>query len=316
MKSTVHIAHRSRQSPQRRHEKPVLQAGGNPRQLRERVRKSFAHAAPADIAQLLSDSGNRTLGQMLKTAHTPDAGAIHDLRVQLRRFIETVHIASLAGSLPGPELRVVLARLRTIRRLGGKIRDLDVQAAWARKVRPGQAEADPVFPMTRAKFRDSRQSMIHTLGRRLNTCIVTNFSSRGLPGAAPARRDAAARLSATESVLRRIVHNIDVLHRRCGRALKTRRDHPVHRARIAAKKLRYSCEIAARSGTPGMAPIISRLKQFQTLTGDLHDACLLREHCLQYAAASHQLPTMEALHRRLHKQAMAAVQRIHRWTAE
>jgi CHAD domain-containing protein len=95
----------------------------------------------------------------------------------------------------------------------------------------------------------------------------------------------------------------------------------LHRVRIAAKKLRYTLEMAFDAGVRPAGPLVTRLKRVQDSLGRLHDLQVLLGHVaeVQAAAPGRQLPkgsldqvaqALERECRHLHAQYVAAVPRL------
>jgi CHAD domain-containing protein len=90
-------------------------------------------------------------------------------------------------------------------------------------------------------------------------------------------------------------------------------EEQIHRARIAAKHLRYLIEPFAEE-LPGAAPVIERLKSLQNAYGDVHDAHVfmaeLRAALLEAETSPPRerdvVPGLEALIRALHARGLQA----------
>jgi len=74
-------------------------------------------------AQLASRLGQLTF-QVRRTANVQDADSIHDLRVAIRRFSQSV--VAFSSLLPKQETKKILKRLNRMMDAAGKVRDRDV----------------------------------------------------------------------------------------------------------------------------------------------------------------------------------------------
>ncbi len=235
---------------------------------------------PANLAAFFRHAEERVLGQVIAAAHAPDAEAIHDLRVTLRRFAELLQTARIAGLLPDGKGRRLLRRIRDIRRLGGDVRDIDVLLELLSR-RPGVRHS-PKQPGEAASGRrclklfQKRKGLVKKLQTELRKLIAGGFLAM-LNRRLTATGRTALPTPTTGHIRRRVMVNRRNFVGACKVAAAKGNDRLIHRARIAAKKLRYSYELASEAGVADLQPILRRLKKFQKITGDLHDAHLAME---------------------------------------
>ncbi|MBI4676357.1 MAG: CHAD domain-containing protein [Elusimicrobia bacterium] len=197
-----------------------------------------------------------------------DSEALHDFRVALRRLrvVLRLYRQAFRGRVP----RISLKRVRKLARDTNEARDTEVLEArlkgWADDLKPGHLPGADVLRRRLAKgrpedgrgFIDAAGKEFHSLEGLLRPALlaVASTEERGPSfGAASAAllrdagRDLRRRLSAIKTA-------ID--------------DGPVHKARIAGKRLRYLLEpFQSRSFLCRKA--IGRLKKLQEDLGDIHD---------------------------------------------
>ena len=205
----------------------------------------------------------------------PDAEAVHDLRVAVRRVRSLLRVfPGLAGSAP-PGLEVALGGWASA--LGG-VRDADVVGALVAEVsRPLAARLEPRLAQAR---RQAIAELAYDARSPRHAALVTAVAD--LPETAVLPRHARRDARRAESVARR----------RLGAA----GDDPVrlHRARKAAKRARYACEAVGARGRAG------RWKAVQERLGRHHD-------CIVAAAALAELPRSAIARARLLERAAQAL---------
>jgi len=242
--------------------------------------------APAGLLGQTADRGARrlTLGFLdeAAAAHArieqgADDEALHDFRVALRRLRSTVRAyqQQLRGSIGKKDER----RLRGLADATGEARDLEVHAAWMAKhlraladherggaerslhdLRHEQDKADAGVRREVAKdFSRLRWRLTKQL--RFYRVEVDVDQPEGGP-----------RMSAVLSRL--VVDAADRLERRLRGVDGIDDQDEAHRARIAAKRLRYLVE-PFTNDLEGASEIVRRIKRLQDALGEMHDAHVL-----------------------------------------
>ncbi len=239
--------------------------------------------AAAGLLDLAADRGARRLALSFldgaAAAHTRleeggDDRALHDFRVALRRLRSTVraYAEHLGGSVGDRDRR----RLADLASATGNARDLEVHAAWVaghiggmprheragaerslRGLRADQSKADDGLRRHVAKdFGRVRWR----LARRLRFYRVEVDVDE--PAGGPRMSAVLARLALDHAA--RLERRLD--------AVGTIDDQDeAHRARIAAKRLRYLVEPFAPE-LEGGSELIKRIKRLQDALGEMHDA--------------------------------------------
>jgi CHAD domain-containing protein len=215
------------------------------------------------------------LRQQWPLAIVDDVEGIHQTRVASRRLREWVPV--LASDPIPREPAALRRRLRDVTRLLGPSRELDVAGvslaaiasrspkhAAAVAIVKGHVERERARA-GRARRQESRAIDIEDLAartRRLAGLVRSPDAIRGCAARAAARLDRRAR-QLQQSLL--------------GAGLVFA-PGPLHRVRIALKKLRYALEVAACLGRFRLAGSLQRLKRMQNLLGELHDLQVLAGH--------------------------------------
>ncbi len=271
------------------------------------------------LSALFRRAEERVLGQVIAAAHQPDAAAIHDLRVTLRRFAELLQTARIAGLLSDAKGRRLLRRIRAIRRLGGAVRDIDVLKGLlstppATSHRAPNAAAVAATDRPGLKQFRKREELVKKLQSELRKLISSGFLT--MLNQSLTTGPTAPRSLTAAHIWRRVLVNRRNFSSACRVAAAGGNDIQIHRARIAAKKLRYSYELASEAGVPRLQMTLTQLKRFQKITGDLHDAHLAMEFFESGAkrrrdTLPRRLPArMATRHKRLHA---AAIRELACW---
>jgi len=199
--------------------------------------------------------------------------ALHDFRVGLRRLRTALRVyrPQLAGSVDRRDRR----RLRRIAEATRDSRDLEVHIGW---VRSQMADMMPwqrsgvywLLDRMERRRRKADASLERTLARRFDRAIerlerrLRSYRTViYLDPTHPPRRAGAV----TGKRIQQAAAELAVL---LARVRSIRGVEDAHRARIAAKRLRYVLEHAAGQ-VAAATPVIERLKSLQDELGDLHD---------------------------------------------
>jgi CHAD domain-containing protein len=221
------------------------------------------------------------LQRYLPAAIRGDDQGVHQARVATRRLREAVPV--LTAGVKGAKTGKARNKIRRLTRALGTVRELDVTLHILDELvrRPGIPRN--ALEDVRAHVvveRDRRRALMlerldavnsAKLGRRLRAIGIALSDC----DAETWREMLAARLLKRE--------------RRFGAAVKDAghiyAPDRLHRVRIAAKKLRYTLELAADSGTVQATPLVRALKRVQNTLGRLHDLQVLQHHVGEVQAA-------------------------------
>ena len=229
-----------------------------------------------------------------------DAEALHDFRVALRRLRS--QLRAYAPLLPRAAAPRIRRRLRKLARATSEARDLEVQVAWLGRQRaavgPRNEEAldDLLGGLSRRARRSTRKLQKRAarrfarLRRQLLRRLADDEERAQVAGGWGSFRTAAAQ---------RILVEVGLLSRHAVAIASAGDQAHTHKARIAAKRLRYLVEPLRDSGLRevGVAAeaLVLRLRQLQDLLGELHDA-----HVMSHVVADALSAAAEAAARRDH----------------
>ena len=194
--------------------------------------------------------------------------ALHDFRVALRSLRSWLRAHDDVLHLP----KKVRRRLRRAAQATNASRDAEVLAALLAGL-PGMTRAGVASSRwwqerlsERARDPDVVDRVRHEIGRALDAldqqlAVVRWEQPLAVPWSfAPLAADLAVRLRTHRDALAAAVEEID----------SASREATVHRARIAAKRVRYLLD-PVKSGVPEARPALQLLKSFQDDFGELHD---------------------------------------------
>ena len=242
-------------------------------------------SAPAGLLDLSAERASRRLALAYlddaAAAHARmeaggDPEALHDFRVAVRRLRSTVR--AYADALGGSIGTRVRRRLAEIADATGAARDLEVHVAWAdERAATLQGGAQSSMRALGDDLR-RRQGKAQDAVRR----VVKDFPKERWRLARRLRFyrvevdiDAPVGGVRMASVFGRVALDLAArLEERLAKVRTVEDQDPAHRARIAAKRLRYLVEPFARE-LAGAPDVVRPLKRLQDLLGDMHDADVL-----------------------------------------
>ncbi len=236
---------------------------------------------------------------------------VHDLRVASRR------VQSLMDFLYAPprpqEVQKLRRRLQRARRVLGELRNQDVMASRTGRIlarkRATYRESWEAVHAYILKFRPKTAARAHRKLTRLNLAEVylrlraeladeaksaaasrvITFPEKGTPEApsvAPVEAGPEAEPKVKPTPASRFADRLGELWRDFeGRAADSSRDaSALHALRIAAKRLRYTIEVAADLEISGSVEVLNWLRQLQSKLGDWHDAEVLGQTMIEMVA--------------------------------
>lgn len=229
----------------------------------------------------------KTLLRFLPQAVSGDGRALHRTRVASRRLRE---LLPLLPEVP----RKTRDRVRRLTRLLGRVRELDVAVGLLRqdeRLSQRAPRAALVAAVERLSLR--RDHRHERMVERLQALNVPRLEKRlarvlekveALPDRSW-RRALATRLAQRATGLRDALADSGALY------VPDR----LHRVRIAAKKLRYSLEIAAEAGVRDAARLALVVRRAQVTLGDLQDRHVLLREVHEAAAEATDAPVQQSL---------------------
>ncbi|RPJ43722.1 MAG: CHAD domain-containing protein, partial [Candidatus Latescibacterota bacterium] len=211
-----------------------------------------------------------------------DPEHLHDMRVATRRMRAALRLFEAA--LPLQEALRLRRELRTVGRLLGRVRDLDVQMALieerkAELVTVGPEAVAPLLRLLQARREQARRKLLRFLDSRRFARLQASLSRR-LRGGPSARRPAALLpIRAAGPILIRRAHRRLL---RVARGIEPSSPPAAyHQMRIRAKRLRYALEFLEPAYGPPARMLIDALTAVQDILGRHQDdqvsMALLRE---------------------------------------
>ena len=195
---------------------------------------------------------------------------IHQARVASRRLRELV--PAVARPADAREARALRRGLRTVTRLLGRSRELDVALETLKAIEaraPGHAVAAVRAHVVRERAEAGQEVRAHFAGVDVNDLAAGTLALAGRGESRSAIRTCARRVAA------RLGRRATEVEKAVVDAGLMFAPGPLHGVRIALKKFRYSLEVAERLGRFRLAGSMLRLKHLQNLLGELHDLQVL-----------------------------------------
>ncbi len=199
--------------------------------------------------------------QINGAVHSPQAGAIHDLRVAIRRFTQVLSVCK--ACFPARPVRKMRRRLKPIMTLAGEVRDTDV-AQQLIAARAGSLEA---------KLRARRKTAAKALQASLKNWTARKTVSKwrsDLESGIPPRE---VRQGKAEVLAHRELPRLAARFFREGAraAAAEASAGERHRFRLAAKRFRYTLELFAGFYGPAAAHWTAQVREMQSLLGAIND---------------------------------------------
>jgi len=203
-------------------------------------------STPIKAADLLDDLAR----QVRRTLRTADATQVHHLRVAVRRFRQALAIVENHSAPPG--VKNIHRRLKKVMALAGDVRDCDIAAKLAGKLKAPAGLLNKLLQRRKQAQRLLLSALRRWLDRKTGATWRAKLASLEKP---PAK-------TPVEPVLLKAAQRLFNRGRKIGESAKA-----LHRLRIAAKKLRYTMEIAGHADQTRL----DQIKMLQTHLGDIND---------------------------------------------
>lgn len=230
--------------------------------------------SPLSPREILSDLLVELLGHM-PGVRDGNAESVHEARVATRRLREVVPL--MTRSHP-EKVRAVKAVFRRAGRRLGRVRELDVIREHLERLEERVPEAAVAAALARRTVGERQASARRKLIKSLERLRLGRFAKGAhlSTGAFERLRHPARAFSDWRAPLRdRIVARARNLAEAVEHGSGVYFPNRLHTIRIAAKKLRYSVELAERTGVWRPPRLLRDLRRIQATLGALHDAQVL-----------------------------------------
>jgi CHAD domain-containing protein len=208
---------------------------------------------------------DRVIKELESVRSSPEADAVHDLRVAIRRCRSVAAVMEEVDTDPAwPAMRKVARKL--FHELGA-LRDVHVMEEWLKKLAP---ESDPVRASLETAF-ESRESGLQLSALRIAARFDQKSWKRLERTLGHRSRLVPAGSLAAECLALERFESTRELH---ARALRTEKSKPWHSLRIGLKRFRYTVESLLPEQYSSWA---DNLKRLQDILGEIHDLDVLAE---------------------------------------
>jgi CHAD domain-containing protein len=195
-------------------------------------------------------------------AHAHDERAVHELRVAIRRFGQS--LAVFKRTFAARDIKKMRRRLKELMDLSDGVRDYDVGIELVKKSELSGA------PAMEERFRERRKESVRVLTPALRQWTARRTTAKWRAGLSP---NGAGQLPLAETARERLPRIAKKFLRDGDQASSAKE---LHRARIEAKKLRYTMEILDPAFGEQFRPAIERMKTVQSALGKINDAHAVR----------------------------------------
>lgn len=240
--------------------------------------------------------------EMERSTRAPDADAVHDVRVSIRRFSQAVKV--FHDFLPAREAKRIRRELRRIIDAAGAVRDRDIAAALVVRL------AGPAGETLRAGVLQERAAAAAELvglaqgwlgrGSAVQWKLQLNLEAAPVAVSCPPGEMARGLLAD------RAGQFFERGWKAIERATSAR---ALHRFRIAAKKFRYTLELFQPCYGPRFEAYVSQIRKVQNLLGEINDCEATRAILVRHHAAEQLLAGLE-------RREAAKVRQFHRYWPE
>jgi CHAD domain-containing protein len=235
----------------------------------------------------------RVDAQIARTVKSQGVDELHDLRVATRRFVRI--LSALAPCFPRGESKRMRRGLKRIMVQAGDIRDYDIALHLINRM-----ELPDSGTLVR-QIQTRRESATTVLSASLKRWTSRNLAARWRAALNSGRdlnkADAGFCAVPVDVMAARLLPEMVTEHFQRGEAATAKKmpAHKIHRFRIAAKNFRYTLDFFAPLYAGTLPLLIDRLKEVQTLLGDINDCATVRRIVKEEACGKDEAIRREVL---------------------
>ena len=223
----------------------------------------------ANTSEMANEVRSKLLGglsaQMEATLKSCDADAVHDLRVAVRRSSQA--LKSFDFYFDSGAVKKIRKRLKKTMRLAGCLRNIDVSMQFVNKWKiPNQDHLSK-------QREDAAQELIHYMERWIERGWIADLTDQ------MKTQPPNPALESVQDHARRLLSSMaaEFFKRGNGAADPDATPTQLHGFRIASKKFRYTMELFSKSYGSALNARIKRVKQLQTILGDVNDCVTMKD---------------------------------------
>jgi len=230
--------------------------------------REYARQQTALLLDRLSTAVNRA-------AHAADAGAIHDIRVAMRRLSRCLRV--FAPFYPAGSWKKIRRRIASLLTAAGAVRDCDI--AMELVDRAGVARPGPIVAPLAEERRKAGRDLLQEIRRWKRRDYTTQWQSRlELSGDRHQRNPRASAASQARRQLPTLMRDYFVEVRQL--LASNPRPAELHAIRLATKRIRYTLELFRPCFGRGLAVRLNTLQRMQQLLGEIND-CAAAERLIE-----------------------------------
>lgn len=207
---------------------------------------------------------------------------VHQARVASRRLREALPV--LSAGLPHSKAGKAQRKIRRLTQALGAVRELDVTLHLVDEMSEKPGVPRPALAEVRALVIEDRERRREVMLQRLKSVDTDKLTHR-LAAVRQALLHPGPGHTWRAALALRIVKRARRLDKAIDHAGQIYAPEPLHQVRIAAKKLRYSLELADESGAAPCGETLRVIKRIQDALGRLHDLQVLLHHVAAVGAA-------------------------------
>jgi len=232
----------------------------------------------AEHAQKLLDQLAFEINRVTKSR---DSESVHDLRVSLRRFAQTLRL--FRDFFPGRKMHKIGARVKKVMLSADELRNFDATLRLLSKAHRSGSSA--LRSKLQARKKDSERLLVVLLKRW--TERKSSVKWRASLQAAVAQPEGESAKITIQREARKVTPKLAAKFlekgKKAARANASLSDW--HTCRIAARRFRYALELFGPSGDSGLNAWLPDVKRVQTMLGEITDCQAARELVSSYPAA-------------------------------